>query len=182
MLALVGCVVRTQSSETKYGFLSPSTVHLVHAQSGATIRICGAYQNMLAWAISVWGRALERTFTVVQDCGGNQDVNIWWAGTQYAKEQCARYNFGPGKMFTFTSSKPMTLVECGGFSERALMTNLLHEAGHLFGLCDQYDASIHNCAVNFGVKAGSVMNSADTIELTVDDIDGIRALSRARRQ
>ncbi len=73
--------------------------------------------------------------------------------------------------------------------ENLLFTTLLHEAGHVWGLCDQYklaDGST-NCHPNYSnsiLEDDSIMSSAGTIEavfLRDDDIEGIENLAKRRR-
>lgn len=73
--------------------------------------------------------------------------------------------------------------------ENLLFTTLLHEAGHVWGLCDQYklaDGST-NCHPEYSnsiLEDDSIMSSSGTI-LTVflrnDDVEGIENLAKRRR-
>ncbi len=73
--------------------------------------------------------------------------------------------------------------------ENLLFSTLLHEAGHVWGLCDQYklDDGTTNCHPEYSnsiLEDDSIMSSSGTILplfLRNDDVDGIENLAKRRR-
>lgn len=74
-------------------------------------------------------------------------------------------------------------------SENLLFSTLLHEAGHVWGLCDQYkmadgSTNCHPTYSNTFLEDDSIMSSAGTILpvfLRNDDVEGIENLAKRRR-
>ena len=160
-----------KTSALQYGFLPSSGAQLIHVRSGSVIRICGVYQSDITWAISTWGRAINRRYSFESGCTG-QRINSYSALDPYAQENCSRYRL-QSRMYSLGQQVPQLLVDCGGYGRE----KILHEVGHLFGLCDQYASELGHCAYNHGVVTGSVMSVANSLVLKDDDIEGIRALA-----
>jgi hypothetical protein len=163
------------ASSTNWGYFPDLPQHLIHRSNGATIRLCGANLETLGWAINVWGAEIGKRFRFVEDCS-SQDVNSYGESDSYAIRECAGYGFA-NNMYVLRATSPMQMVDCG-IASYLLETAILHEAGHLWGLCDQYEEAIGRCAYTTSPSAGSVMNDGDTTYLSSDDSTGIRQLQR----
>lgn len=162
------------SSQTKYGFLNDyEAPFLVLIPTGSTIRICGDYKPFVKSALIKWGAAIGKTYNIIEDCA-NPDVVTYAQGTDYARRECARWNNTTAfaDMYGDTSN----IVFCmppSQHDERVVK----HEVGHLFGLCDLYEAARFLCADLHGIEEDSIMFSGyQSDELLADDIAGIRAL------
>jgi hypothetical protein len=171
---LFGCKARTPASDVKFGLYADSKQALVYQPDGATITACGMYLDDLRWAINVWGAAIGRSYNVVENCTA-YDIAVFGSTNQYAKTSCDLWKLN-GRNFAFHSRKPREIVNCPG----AVMARekMLHEVGHLFGLCDQYTEQVNHCEFTTTPVLGSVMNAASTTYLTDDDVEGIKALVR----
>jgi hypothetical protein len=169
------------ASDAKWGVMAIMPWHLVKKPNGATISMCGADLPTLQWAINEWGSHVGKTFRFVvyndtTNCA-NVDILSIAASTSYAQEQCGAKNW-TNTMFMTDYARPMTVVDCGGHGQ--LQEGFLHEAGHLWGLCDQYNAKgmsgMSNCVSTTAVAPGSVMSGSWVSQLTDDDITGIRGI------
>jgi hypothetical protein len=164
------------ASTVKWGFLRASSTHLVNKANGATIRLCGVELDTLAWAINAWGAEIGKRFQFVNDCN-NAHINSYGATDPYAISECARWGYSRN-MYVQSFSNPMPMVDCG-IDSSYRQAAILHEAGHLWGMCDQYPEQISNCE-STTAPVNSVMNASWSTSLSSDDITGIRALNRQR--
>ena len=171
--AMPSCHQASSDSKLQWGFLAPGSSLLIHVPDGGTIRVCGEYFNSVRWAIQTWGVPINRSYNVVYDCT-NAQINLFVQNEQYAKDQCESLKITTA--FAHPLQSPQEIVDCGILAGNDAI--VLHEVGHLFGLCDQYAASIGNCETNNGIVIGSVMNANNSLTLTEDDIEGIQALAR----
>jgi hypothetical protein len=66
-------------------------------------------------------------------------------------------------------------------SKPSLQSTLLHEVGHIWGLCDQYEKSSLNCDANYVIHTpedASVMGAAHLKKLTWDDLETLAWLAQ----
>ena len=133
--------------------------------------MCGAHFDDLAWAINVWASAIGRKFHFESNCT-NPHIKVFSKEDPFAMSECQRYKL-LGREYTQYTVQPMQVVDCGGLTKNLA----LHEAGHLFGLCDQYPGEIAKCGYTTAATPGSVMQSAVTDYLTSDDLAGIKGLA-----
>lgn len=163
-----------QDSDVKYGFLSKDRRRLVKVPDGGTIRICGDDTKNIRWAIATWGAVLGRTYNIVETCSG-ADIQSFGASDPNAVADCKKENIDVGGGFARPWTNPMQIVNCGAWNSGTKF--ILHETGHLFGMCDQYQASLKNCVYKTAIDPTSVMAVADKEYLTEDDKAGVRALN-----
>jgi hypothetical protein len=161
-------------SDVKYGFLANQSRRLVKVPSGSTIRICGDDTDSLGWAIATWGRALGRTYNVVVSCS-SPDIKSFGATDPVARQECANANIDSGRGFARPDLYPQVIYNCAAWNSGRKF--LLHEVGHLFGMCDQYQEALKNCVMKTQIDPSSVMAVADKEYLTDDDTTGIVALA-----
>ncbi|RYZ90787.1 MAG: hypothetical protein EOP04_02790 [Proteobacteria bacterium] len=79
------------------------------------------------------------------------------------------------RMFTAWDEETLYVYDCDKETAR-VPYSILHETGHLFGLCDQYGGS-NNCFWGMPPVKGSVMQSAVSLELTPEDIEGVQVIA-----
>jgi len=181
LLAMAACMAscRTTSttdqiSTTKWGLLPTQSHHLIHLPDGEEIRVCGVYFEQIRWAIQTWSKEIQRSYDVKSSCT-RPHINAYGPQDPTTKRECARWGF-TDRMYMHDHLNPMPLYDCGyPYDQRPA---LLHEVGHLFGLCDQYPEQIHKCAISTEVVPGSVMHEASKDFLTPDDIEGIKQAAR----
>ena len=162
-------------SDPKFGFLKVWTKNLMIIEDGQTIGICGAHFDELKSSILKWGAAIGRSYEIRKTCtAGQYQVSSFAADTAFAIKSC-KESGSSNRMFT-NSSDIVYMVDCNKAADRVPFS-VLHEVGHMYGLCDQYAEGISNCVTTTAVVEGSVMKSAITMELTQDDIEGLRVLA-----
>jgi hypothetical protein len=166
------------TSHVKYGYYKVTPQHLINLPTGGVITICGAHSTEIKEAILIWGAALERRYDFKFDCTSPNIVS-YAADDPFALAECKKWKEKgidlTGRMYTESYKNPMPMVDCG--SARDKRKSILHEVGHFFGLCDQYHSQIQNCDLTTSPVPGSVMQSADRLDLSADDIVGIRNLA-----
>lgn len=165
----------TKASHVKFGFLKPSAQHLIQLPSGSQIRICGGHFDELKNAILKWAAAIDRTYDIVNKCE-SEHIQSFLTDEAFAKTNCSRWNI-EARMYSESDKTPMRVVDCNIAKDRVPFA-ILHEVGHLFGLCDQYPGEVGRCVYSTDVVPGSVMHQAGSMQLQPDDIDGIRALAQ----
>ena len=74
----------------------------------------------------------------------------------------------------------MEFIDCERNKPKNRKAAFLHEAGHLFGLCDQWHGGLHLCEHTTDPVKESVMGSLRYDSLQPDDIAGIRILRDVR--
>lgn len=165
---LSGCGAGPDVSDLKWGHLDEATggdktKWFINILPNEFIEICGTddpvYQTQNAF--KKWATVLQRVnFITVKPC--SQDSTAKW-----------KIIVSQG---SWSMSWPGTgQVQMGGGGSGPPFA-MLHEMGHLWGMCDQY---INNCDPNHSGPwdQSSVMGSAADMELKSDDIAGIKALA-----
>ena len=173
----IGCKSRSTQSDNKYGFLPfIKSYQFINLPSGSTIRVCGSSSfDDLKWAIGTWAKEIDRSYTIMQSCT-QPDIYSYSSTEEYAQRKCREYNL-VGRAYMEYRAYPMELVNCGvTYSKGAL----LHEVGHMFGLCDQYPGEIERCDFTTLPSTEAIMNGGWTTSerLSEDDVKGIRALAK----
>ena len=174
LLVASACLTAKKDGALKYGYLIDSKELFVYLPDGAEIRQCGGPTEMLNWAVNTWGAAIGRSYAVISDCV-NPDIKFYDRESAYALEECGAASLY-GRLFAKYWRVPREIVTCPGAELTRIA--LLHEVGHLFGLCDQYESAIGNCAFTTPAANGSVMQTADKDFLTPDDENGIKSLAQ----
>jgi hypothetical protein len=185
------------TSEAKYGSLDNDLLNgsfrnvVIKAMPSSTIAVCGKQAKILSQALQIWASAIGRTTLSFK--------------YQLSCTPSPKFPGLYGTIATFAYDDPRTTcrsiaaarTEAGGadstlFKFFACVSSLptktyLHEAGHIWGMCDQYvnqdiGTGMHKTCSNLyrSVKATtSVMNSGDNglTSLSVDDIMGIRIMA-----
>lgn len=170
-LLFAGCSTEPASSEAKWGHLDDNTGGnragwFINIMPGETVEICGSDREIYETekAFKKWAAAIGRAEQIkVVACTDAEPSKKKWVITvsQSSWSMCTP---GTGK------------VEMGGGGSGPTEA-MLHEMGHLWGMCDQYT---DNCdPENRGEwNLGSVMGSAASLELKEDDIVGIKKLAQ----
>lgn len=176
LLALsIACApVEQSTSGVKYGFLVDyEAPFLIHYPSGSTIRICGSWLPQIRKSLTMWGAAINKTYNIIEDCE-NADVNGFARNAPRAVELCTKFGSGNGA-FADLYGESANIIQCEAptkYDDRMV----LHEVGHLFGLCDLYEGGRDLCSSIKSVVEDSIMFQLQSDVLRQDDIDGIRAL------
>jgi hypothetical protein len=148
---------------------------LITLENGQTITICGAHDQLIADAITKWGAAIKRSYNIVLTCGVKTPTVRSFASTDPVSIKVCREMSATNHMFTEYASS-LNIYDCEKKAE-LLPSTILHEAGHLFGLCDQYFTSnLPHCSQQPTMGLGSVMFTGNSVNLSRDDINGIRVL------
>ncbi|MGE0173956.1 MAG: hypothetical protein AB7T49_14260 [Oligoflexales bacterium] len=176
ILIVQSCKTSNNSSEPKWGYVeSDLQPHILIRQPGGTeIRVCGAHFSEISWAIKKWASAIGRTFIYNESCS-NPTIRSYGREESFAQSECGKSGL-EGRAFARPTAVPMQVVDCGFDGDIRLA--LLHEVGHLWGLCDQYPGEIDHCTFSTEPDPDSVMASGQSDSLTSDDIDGIRSLAQ----
>jgi len=165
-----------QASELKWGHLKPSSNHLIHLPDHSEIRVCGSHYEMIKEAINTWAAIINRNFKVKYSCT-NAHIYSYGSHQSHTQKKCELYNY-ENRMFVYDELHPQELYDCDKKPSR-LRPSILHEVGHLFGLCDQYPGQIEKCATSTAPDHQSIMKDTyGNNSLGIDDITGIRALAK----
>lgn len=161
-------------SRVAYGIKADHPSLMIHLKSGAWIGVCGHPRDIyvLDWAMNEWGRQIGRHYSTYYDCD-NPWVRVYRVNEPTAIKMCAPKGPGQRTARAWAAASPQLLVDCGsGWTDETMV----HEVGHLFGLCDTYEGS--TCPNLESVVHGAIMNTATGTTLQRDDINGIRELAR----
>lgn len=191
LILLNSCITKTTKNtrgvlspaERHFGFLQPSRHYLSNVPDKGTIGICGNTQfNEIKKAINMWGAAINRTYHVIQSCN-NHDIEVHNRQDPKTLEAIKKWphfkkRYDEGKDLAFVVIHEDGFLHFYNTTIKPLSyTTILHETGHLFGLCDQYPESITICArTTAPVKKSVMMNAWKFNSLQQDDIEGLRNL------
>ena len=144
---------------------------LLSLQPNSKICVRGYVAKEAAAAIRKWTDAIGRTsrLPVQVDCTDGQR-QITLSGPQ--DSGCS------GRMAGYTNTVDQIHV-CANYSGNDLFHVLMHESGHMFGLCDQYSGG-SDCTggqVNPDTVMGAVPLGRGKTALTADDVAGIKAIT-----
>jgi len=165
--------------ESQFGFLYNPSTRLIAKPNGSSIEICGGSQfSELKKAIEIWGKAINKTYKITNTCK-NPSIFNYTRTDHQTEEEVFRWSFLSARWY----SNDLAFVSADGKRIYNAMDRpmpwrvVLHEVGHMFGLCDQYKAAIQNCARTTRPVAKSIMLDAWSYDaLQEDDIEGIRNL------
>jgi hypothetical protein len=156
---------------------------LAQEAPGRTINICGDHAEELVAGISAWSRAAGRDSRLAvvglsgESCNrsAGRTIYVHGSGKPDAARLCAKFP----KAVALTYVDQSTVVVCGKTERIAEI--MLHEAGHLWGMCDVYPDEVlggSNCDSRFftGRSRASVMGANYSRVLSAADLTGINAM------
>ena len=155
------------------------TEWLAQSPPGTVFNVCGDNAAEIISGIKAWSTASGRTdgLSFQESCSRKKSTMIYSFGRDKstAKEVCKKYP--KAVALTFVDSR--TIVACDKTDK--LPEVMLHEAGHLWGMCDVYPEDVigsTNCDLNYftGRSHGSVMGANYKQALSPADISGIAAM------
>jgi hypothetical protein len=182
-LLIVGCKAQEEGEDSslKWGHLSyASSAMLANVLPNETISLCGTYQGETREAIELWAAQIGRKGHLKFDmnCGPGKRINV---NTISQAQMCAIYGMGPTCTVRGSAGGNSIQLVAGYPKNKGA---LLHEVGHLWGLCDQYgnpSPSANNCDAlhRSAIRSNgtSSMGATFRFELAADDITGIRQLA-----
>jgi hypothetical protein len=179
-VCLVFCISCKHTANTEgasslhWGFSKPHKNYFVLKPHNSMIKICGSQATQIGEAINDWARHIRRKFRIVETCEGHH-ISSYSFRDDFSKELCEKYNL-QGRAFAQPTKSPMRIVNC---RDSALKPSaILHEVGHLFGLCDQYSPQIDKCIQSTDAAHNSLMRSSYTFDsIQSDDSEGLRVLA-----
>jgi hypothetical protein len=147
---------------------------LINVPPQQSIRVCGTDQDVTIRAIKKWAAVIGREQHLnVVPC---QQGNAQSATVQVTREFCDGV--------AFADPDTRRIMICPGITQVGYDYShvILHEVGHLWGLCDLYTPSYYNCdrTYNEGVDPSALMmgGAGNATEIQQDDREGLIALSR----
>ena len=170
---LTGCA--SQFSKMSWGIMQEHQSAVLISKLPPNGKVCISSDNQsvgesIARSIKVWAKEINRDthITVETSCSGSADVRMSARLTD--QSTCP------------TAQTYPTLGQIEYSSGYASFEVMLHEVGHNWGLCDQYQG-VANCAdwleghTNSDKVGNSVMGSNGSSTLMSDDIEGIKYLA-----
>jgi hypothetical protein len=181
----MGCKSRSHNqSKLLHGHLDrDDTDWLIQVLPDQHLTICGDHTELGLEAAKKWAVPIKRDTLIKfsSNCDPNADHKVWILAfngkyADEAKAECQQYDF----RFNFALPDARRIYLC---VERSVGWSnvLLHEFGHLWGMCDQYkprEGHTTNCDPNNATSqqvAESVMANTSYTELQEDDRMGIMA-------
>ncbi|WP_141733225.1 hypothetical protein [Oligoflexus tunisiensis] len=147
---------------------------LINVPPQQTIRVCGTDQEVTIAAIKKWAAVIRRDRHLnVVPC---QQGNAQSATVQVTREFCDGV--------AFADPDTRRIMICPGIASVGFDYShvILHEVGHLWGLCDLYAPSYYQCDRSYdeGVDPGALMmgGAGTATEIQQDDRDGLVVLSQ----
>ena len=162
----------TLGSQIKSGQLKdrPTEDWLISLPPGSTISVCGDYVTEGIQSVTQWAEAAGRSsgLSIVHGCSAGYVLTIHDSDNADAKALCAQY---PGA----AALGGKTINFCTNVGQDLRHNIMLHEIGHIWGLCDQYsteglDSSTANAADN-----------CDPNHSTAKDPNSVMGAAMARR-
>jgi hypothetical protein len=173
-----GCMQGPTTSQTQWGAMNDSgdsqTSFLVNVPPGGTIGVCSSDPSVVDIAIRatlLWAKPIGRlvgpaTLNMVPNCNTERHIKL----TMGSNGPCGGDAAG-------CSSGNEIFINSNDLSNPVYLHVLIHEIGHQWGMCDQYDIQrTANCAISGprGADPDSIMAVANgKTKLTADDIEGI---------
>lgn len=159
-------------SELKWGHLKTSqydpSLWLISAPPHSVIEACGEQQNHAVGAMQKWAAAIGRSnYLKFVTCGSDPKATI---KVTVQTSSCS------GTAWADPPSRTIHL--CSSANTIAMDQLLLHETGHIWGMCDQYEAGLSFCDTGHmtsQLPAKAVMKWYEQ-DLQQDDIDGLTNL------
>lgn len=156
---------------------------LINAPPGSTIAVCEKYGELAVAGLKKWSDPIDRTsrLNYVTNCNSlpRNAIRIYLKPMS-PYEQGIAY----ADLIKMEIVYNLQAIQSAGING-GLESVLLHEMGHVWGLCDQYDMGNYtNCDYSSPGKTASnrvlnsVMGEGGRLELTSDDITGIEMLAK----
>ena len=174
-------VAKSVATEGTWGHLSGGRINwLAQAEPGSTVGVCGDHADELVVGIKSWLAAAGRQggVQVLATCDltkAKKTIGVF--GRERPESIRACKNFPKAVALTYVSQS--IVVVCND-SDR-LMEVMLHEAGHLWGMCDVYPENVigsGNCdeAYYTGRSRASVMGANYSLALSEADRLGLTTM------
>lgn len=186
-----GCIKpKNDQSRIQWGHLGgiSTSYFLVALPPQSKITVCGDSRTIVANALRIWAEGAGRAehLTIDDACSPNATKQIQVYGIKDGEPQtgaCNKVNINTG----VSNTAGYSIVEYGAikicpasakYDSDSMFALLLHEVGHLWGMCDQYGHAVNCDENNKGpVDKNSVMGASYSRSLAADDLRGIRALT-----
>ena len=177
-------VIRVDPYSGTWGHLAAGRQKwLAQMEPGNHVSVCGDSESALSEGLSQWSDAAGRSgsLKVDSECDLSAERVIKVVGTETSESQRRCATFPKAAALTYVEQGLVVVCENGG----NLQAIMLHEAGHLWGMCDVYPqqlAGSGNCDSRFftGASRKSVMGASYESVLSNDDKAGIKALIERR--
>lgn len=175
LLFIYGCGKKNSPSEIEWGHLENMHSRLIELPPNSTITTCGYKSDLIAESVRVWAKSIGR------DAYLNINSNCQASGARLIRgispTESDPSSMCSGNVAAYTNGQYIKF--CKEYSQDLMINISLHEVGHGWGLCDQYDDGMNCDPEHRGpTDPRSVMGAAQgNLELTADDIEGIKALS-----
>ena len=173
----ISCIDQLSLSNLEWGILTYyKDAVLLKIPPKGKVTVCADRQQVgeyVAQSVLIWAKAIGRDkyITSKNDCDRSSDVTLT-VQAAYEYVQTADTSYWEGK------------IRYNAFDSRyQQLPPMLHEVGHTWGLCDQYDGGLWNCrqsVSNAGTENSnrtSVMGCNYRSELAEDDIKGIKYIA-----
>ena len=181
---IISCGTAPEPTSLKWGHLkSARNALLLKVPPDGNLGICGPYADDVSEAVRTWAAVINRAeqINISDDC--RQKIHIKTEAWSHARI-CQLFSLPINcRIVGFAGGNQLVIRE-----DFPLDNNLvLHEVGHLWGMCDQYrgntrDGWMNNCNQYYRSSqrhGESAMGAAykGRTALTADDIKGIKALA-----
>ncbi len=181
----VACKRDAVSSALKYGHLNTGNASswFISVPPGGTICVNGDHTQQAIDAVKMWANSIGRgsRLNITAGCTSTPNLQVYGKDSPIAKQQCEQWD----KVYKLTAAGyggSGLVYLCAAGSDTLRYNVMIHEVGHSWGLCDQYDAAtVNNCdPANSGRKTQSSMmgGASGKTSLTADDIQGMQALAK----
>ncbi len=170
----------------EYGFEHNLSSRLIAKENGSKITLCALRSpkthqlEEIRDAIQTWAAVINRHYEITFSCENYPSVTVYNREDPETEAIVNKWDFLKSRWNTedlsFVGGDGRTLYN----AMRKSMTKgtVLHEVGHLMGLCDQYPGGITNCAWTKQPVTKSIMaNNLYFTSLQEDDKEGIRHLA-----
>jgi hypothetical protein len=191
---ITSCADKPSESEPYWGHLNYSpNAWIANIGPQSTISTCGNYADEGAESIKIWAAAIGRASDLkiqttscepqayLSPSSANHQYEFRTAVTSFEQTYCKE------NILAFASAEMRLVVVCR--PDVNLKGVMLHEVGHLWGMCDQYPIRLSSTGEPLGDNCDPVHRTSerqgDSVmgagglysELTATDAEGIKALS-----
>jgi hypothetical protein len=156
---------------------------LINLPPGSKVTVCEDYQDEAKRAVLAWAAAIgrETQLIVTKGCQADADRKYYVYQRNRSAAACrqAYPSYTPGA-FSRTTTTGGQIYICHPNTDRMIFQTLLHEFGHNWGMCDQYQGGAA-CDVyhrtTYLSQHKSVMGCSYADHLEQDDLAGIRYMA-----